>query len=241
MIARDRVIEEPLNGTWALQVEEQGYTIVPRVLNPAEEVQQIVLALEDSLVQRSCAGVRHLLGNPAVGDLANDPRLLGIAQSVLGHHAFPFRATLFEKSPDANWLITWHQDTALPLREKQETPGWGPWSVKEGVTYAHAPATALEKIAALRVHLDDSTDQNGPLRVVPGSHQQGILSDEEVAALVRKSTPETCVVGQGGVIVMRPLIIHASSKSHSTLPRRVVHIEYGAHDAVPVPLRLAVV
>ena len=105
---------------------------------------------------------------PAVGGMARRAPLLEIAQEILGHGAFPYRATLFDKSATANWLVVWHQDTALPLRERREVPGWGPWSVKEGVHYAHAPASALEQVLALRVHLDDSTSKNGPLRVLPG-------------------------------------------------------------------------
>ncbi len=166
--------------------------------------------------------------------------MLGIAQSVLGTDAFPFKATLFDKSPDSNWLITWHQDTALPLREKQETPGWGPWSTKEGIIYAHAPASALERVVALRLHLDDSDEENGPLRVIPGSHRRGVLSDQQVETIVSKIEYMTCVIEYGGVIAMRPLIIHASSKSHSDKPRRVLHIEYATQDAVAAPLQLAI-
>jgi len=66
---------------------------------------------------------------PAVAAAARDTRLVEIARKTLGGEAFPFRATLFDKSPAANWLVVWHQDTALPLRERREAPGWGPWSV----------------------------------------------------------------------------------------------------------------
>jgi ectoine hydroxylase-related dioxygenase (phytanoyl-CoA dioxygenase family) len=97
-----------------------------------------------------------------------------------GSGAFPYHATLFDKSPTSNWLVVWHQDTALPLRERKALAGWGPWSVKEGVNYAHAPASALRQVLALRVHLDDSTEHNGPLRVLPGTHTRGVLSDEEI-------------------------------------------------------------
>ncbi len=126
----------------SMQVEQDGYAIVPNAFTP-EEVQSLALTLESSNLPRSRAGIRHLLSNTAIAQIANDSRVLGIAQSILGDDAFPFKATLFDKSPDTNWLITWHQDTALPLREKQEIDGWGPWSTKEGVTYAHAPAKAL--------------------------------------------------------------------------------------------------
>jgi ectoine hydroxylase-related dioxygenase (phytanoyl-CoA dioxygenase family) len=219
-------------------VEQLGYAIIPNVLGP-EEIQTLAGDLQSSALPRSRAGIRHLLSHPAVTAVANDPCLLDIAQSILGDNAFPFKATLFDKSPDTNWLITWHQDTALPLREKHETAGWGPWSTKEGICYAHAPASALEKVVALRLHLDDSTNDNGPLRVVPGTHRKGVLSDQEVEAIVSNATPINCLVSKGGVILMRPLIIHASSKSQSNVPRRVLHIEYAIEEAVPPPLQLA--
>ena len=220
-------------------VSNDGYAILPQVLT-SEEIDQLLSDLERSAAQRSRAGVRHLMTIPAVTKLANDHRMLGIAQAVLGNDALPFKATLFDKSPEANWLITWHQDTALPLCEKQEILGWGPWSTKEGVVYAHAPASALERVVALRLHFDDSNLDNGPLRVIPGSHCEGVLSDEQVEKIVDKGESVTCLVEQSGVIVMRPLIIHASSKSQSDRPRRVLHIEYATRDAVAAPLELAI-
>lgn len=238
MITRARVIEDS-EATTIAQIERNGYAIVPAIFF-SEEVQELALKLETADLQRSRAGIRHLLSHPAVAQIANDPRLFGPAQQILGHDAFPFRATLFDKSPDANWLITWHQDTALPLHKKCEISGWGPWSVKEGVIYAHAPASALEKVVALRLHLDDSTTENGPLRVLPGTHCRGVLTDQEIEAAVAKVGAATCLVPKGGVIVMRPLIIHASSKSASDIPRRVLHIEYATPVLVPVPLQLAI-
>jgi ectoine hydroxylase-related dioxygenase (phytanoyl-CoA dioxygenase family) len=175
---------------------------------------------------RSRAGIRHMLRCPDVASLARRPRLLEMATAALGKPARPFGATLFDKSPQANWLVVWHQDTALPLSERRDVPGWGPWSVKSGVIYAHAPATALTRVVALRVHLDDSTLLNGPLRLLPGSHRQGVLGDEEIAELVRTTTPVDCLAQRGSVVLMRPLVVHASSKQLAPAPRRVIHIEY---------------
>jgi ectoine hydroxylase-related dioxygenase (phytanoyl-CoA dioxygenase family) len=120
-----------------------------------------------------------------------------------------------------------------------DVPGWGPWSAKEGMLYAHAPAAALEHVVALRVHLDDSTRDNGPLRVVPGSHRGGVLSDEDIGRLVAVST-HTCEVGGGGVLVMRPLLVHASSKARSDTPRRVLHLEYARRMTFDPGLELAI-
>ncbi len=163
-----------------------------------------------------------------------------IAREVLGDAALPFRATLFDKSPTANWLVVWHQDTALPLRERREAPGWGPWSVKDDVIYAHAPEHALSRVLALRIHLDDSTSENGPLRVLPGTHTLGVLTDDELHDLSKKIVPIDCLTPRGGVLAMRPLIVHASSKSRVENSRRVLHLEYAASPIVADDLELAV-
>jgi len=196
--------------------------------------------LEESKLRRSKAGIRHVLQHDDVQNLARDPRLLRVAQQVLGHEAIPFRATLFSKSPQANWLVVWHQDTALPLRERRDAQGWGPWSVKDGITYAHAPASALCQVLALRIHLDGSKGDNGPLRVLPGTHVKGVLTDDDIEQLAAKIAPIDCLVPQGGVLAMRPLIVHASSKSQSQVPRRVVHIEYAACSNFAAGLDLAI-
>ena len=146
-----------------------GFRIVGGALRPAE-TSYLLRTLETSQLIRSRAGARHLMTHPAVSDAANDPRLLAIARGFLGPFTVPFRATLFDKSSARNWLVPWHQDTALPLQERRDVPGWGPWSIKAGITYAHAPATALSRVVALRLHFDDSREDNGPLRVLPGTH-----------------------------------------------------------------------
>ena len=96
-------------------------------------------------------------------------------------------------------------------------------------------------MVALRVHLDASDAANGPLRVIPGSHTYGVLSDEEVAGLVARDPAAECLVPRGGVLVMRPLLIHASSKAQSDDPRRVLHLEYADSLALAEGIRLAVV
>jgi ectoine hydroxylase-related dioxygenase (phytanoyl-CoA dioxygenase family) len=175
-----------------------------------------------------------------VAGIARQTQVIGLAREVLGPEAFPFRATLFDKSPQSNWLVVWHQDTALPLCERVDTPGWGPWSVKEGVHYAHAPAAALSEVLALRIHLDDSNAGNGPLRVLPGTHGLGVLTDDRLHELSTQIAPVDCVIPKGGVVAMRPLVVHSSSKSKSDLPRRVLHIEYAASDSIAAPLGLGV-
>lgn len=212
-------------------VKQEGFTIIPDVIGTSQ-ISDLVHKLSGMELNRTRAGVRHALKYPVFTQFAQDERLLAIAKEILGGTAVPFRATLFDKSPDSNWLVVWHQDTALPLRARQDTPGWGPWSVKDGVIYAHAPARVLDDIVALRLHLDDSVAENGPLRVLPGTHRMGVLDDAAIHDLAQKITPDECMVPRGGVLAMRPLTVHASSKSHSGLSRRVLHIEYAASTTI---------
>jgi ectoine hydroxylase-related dioxygenase (phytanoyl-CoA dioxygenase family) len=86
-------------------------------------------------------------------------------------------------------------------------------------------ATLFAKSGAAN-HLDASTNENGPLRVVQGSHSLGVLRDQDVSDYVGAHHHTTCLVSRGGVLAMRPLLLHSSSKALTAMPRRVLHIEY---------------
>jgi ectoine hydroxylase-related dioxygenase (phytanoyl-CoA dioxygenase family) len=228
------------NGETFALVERQGFAIIPSVFTEDEMIQLLdeLATLELPLGK---AGRRHMLGHASIAKLARDSRMVEIARSVLGTEPIAFRATLFDKSSDANWLVTWHQDRVLPLRERRDMPGWGPWSLKSGVIHACAPTTALASVVALRVHLDDSTADSGPLRVLPETHAIGVLSDDRIREFAAQAAPVDCLVAQGGVVAMRPLLVHASSKTRSSAPRRVLHVEYAPSVFVAEGLKLAIV
>jgi ectoine hydroxylase-related dioxygenase (phytanoyl-CoA dioxygenase family) len=220
-------------------VDEIGFSIIPSVLS-SSEISEFLVCLEAASLPRSRAGIRHALRHCDVAELANSTKLLKIARGILGEKAIPFRATLFDKSLASNWLVVWHQDTALPLQAHSEVPGWGPWSVKDGVTYAHAPAAVLSNVLALRLHLDDSTARNGPLRVLPGTHTRGVLTYDAIHQLTTHISCVDCIVPTGGILAMSPLLIHSSSKSFGKSRRRVLHIEYAPSLSVKDGLKLAV-
>jgi ectoine hydroxylase-related dioxygenase (phytanoyl-CoA dioxygenase family) len=208
-------------------IEQFGFEITPAVFSQAE-CDSLIEELSVLETKRTRAGARHLMSHPFVARIANDERVRGIAAAVLGPGALPYRATLFDKSAESNWSVVWHQDTALPLETRREAVGWGPWSTKGGIHYAHAPTAALVRVIAIRVHLDDCVATNGPLRVIPGSHRLGVLCDEEVLEVAHASEPKECLVARGGILTMRPLVIHSSSRVKSRAQRRVFHIEYAA-------------
>jgi ectoine hydroxylase-related dioxygenase (phytanoyl-CoA dioxygenase family) len=224
---------------WMERIQQKGYAILPAVVEP-RAIAGLLAELDGVALPRTRAGIRHAMRLPAVSEVARSEPMMAIAQGVLGKDAFPFRATLFDKSPIANWLVVWHQDTALPFERRHEASGWGPWSIKNGLTYAHAPAGALSQVLALRLHLDDSTSENGPLRVLPGTHTLGVLTDESLHELSAEIAAVECLVPAGGVLAMRPLIVHASSKSVSSVPRRVLHIEFAAAARIAAGMELAI-
>mgnify|MGYP003394655986 CR=1 FL=1 len=123
---------------------ENGFEIVEGIISEYE-CRLLLLELSRTSGQEKRAGQRHLMNNEAVNRFVSGDRLLKIAQNYVGVRAIPYRATLFDKSPRANWLVVWHQDTALPLTKRFEHDDGGPWSVKKGIRYAHAPTWALEK------------------------------------------------------------------------------------------------
>ncbi|MBL9081185.1 MAG: phytanoyl-CoA dioxygenase family protein [Planctomycetales bacterium] len=211
-------------------VECDGYAIVPSVLD-AEACDSLI----DVLGPVGGAGRRGLLGLLAVAELAGSSRLLDLVRPLLASEPRPVRTIYFDKSPEANWLVAWHQDLTLALRERHEIPDFGPWSVKEGIPHVQPPAELLARMITVRLHLDDADTDNGALRVISGSHRRGRLAPQEIEA-VRASLPEVpCSVAAGDAMLMRPLLLHASGKSRSARRRRVLHIEYAGFK-LPPPL-----
>ena len=149
------------------------------------------------------------------------------------------RGILFDKTPGANWNVVWHQDLSIAVRERRDVPGFGPWSQKAGVAHVQPPPTILERMLTVRLHLDDCDEANGPLLVLPGSHRSGRLTPEQVQQWRGKTAAVPCLVPSGGALLMRPLLLHASSSSQSPRHRRVVHLEYAA-EALPEGLEWAV-
>lgn len=204
-------------------VEQHGFAVVPRVIE-ADEQRRLLAALGPA----SRAGRRGLLALPAVAELARSPRFLALVRPHLPCEPFPVRALYFDKSSDTNWLVPWHQDLSLALRARAEVPGFGPWSTKDGIPHVQPPVELLQQMLTVRLHLDDADESNGALRVLPGSHRLGRLSAESIQQLRGEQSEYLCAVSAGDALLMRPLLLHASSRSTSTRHRRVLHIEYAA-------------
>ena len=213
------------------EIESHGFAIVPEVIDAGEQQ-----ALAVALGTVCGAGQRGLLAEPAVAALARSARLIELVRPHLPGEPRAVRAIYFDKSSESNWLVAWHQDVTLALAERIETPGFGPWSIKEGVAHVQPPVELLGQMLTIRLHLDDADAANGALRVLPGSHRAGRLSAEQIRGL-RALQPEVlCTVKAGGATLMRPLLLHASSRSTTHRRRRVLHIEYAGF-ALPAGLQ----
>lgn len=174
------------------------------------------------------AGRRDGLRLDAVRALAAAEPIRAVVRMVLGPQAFAIRATLFDKTPAANWLVAWHQDATVAVRARCDVPGFTAWSVKAGIAHARAPVDVLASMVAIRVEVDGTDAAGGPLRVVPGSHRHGILGAEAIAQFVATTPAVECHVPAGGALLMRPLLLHASSRATVPAHRRVVHLEFAA-------------
>lgn len=205
------------------EVEQHGFSVVPRVIE-ADEQRELL----STLGPVSGAGRRGLLALPTVAELARSRRLLDLVRPYLPSEPLPVRAIYFDKSSDKNWLVPWHQDLTLALRARADVPGFGPWSTKEGIPHVQPPVELLQQMLAVRLHFDAADESNGALRVIPGSHRLGRLSAERVQELRSRQCDFLCTVSAGDALLMRPLLLHASSRSTSTRHRRVLHIEYAA-------------
>jgi hypothetical protein len=162
--------------------------------------------------------------------LARDGCIGAVATSVLGATARPVRAILFNKSPETNWSLAWHQDRTICVREKREAPGFGPWTVKGGMVHVAPPFDLLTRMVTLRAHLDDVPATNAPLLIAPGSHKHGRVAVEDVDRVIELCGTASCVAEAGDVWLYATPILHASEASSMPTSRRVLQVDFAAED-----------
>lgn len=172
-------------------------------------------------------GARSFDLSPTIRALIGPEGALGRrARELSGAPPRPVRVLAFDKTPDANWHLPWHQDRVIAVKRRVVLAGFGTWTIKGGQPHVEAPAGLLEKMFNLRLHLDDCDAGNGALKVLPGTHRLGRLSDAEVKSAAVKGQAILCEVKAGGLLAMKALALHASDASTSPRRRRVLHVDY---------------
>jgi ectoine hydroxylase-related dioxygenase (phytanoyl-CoA dioxygenase family) len=211
-------------------IDTDGFSMVENFL-PEQEVADLVNFAERNLSSDGRrGGVRNLLDFPRMRDLAESSAVRTAVNTILGSDARVVRGILFDKTEEANWKVPWHQDVTIAVSRRVEAAGYGPWSMKAGVLHVQPPASVLEGMVSVRLHLDDCPEENGALRVIAGSHANGKLDERLIHDDVKRSVAVTCAMKRGGVLIMRPLLLHASSASNFPGHRRVVHFDYAASE-----------
>lgn len=218
------------------ELSTRGYTILAGVYSPeavAEWINDLNAALTDrrdhATAIRSREGSVYAARNvvewfPAAAERWRAPVLVRILRTVLGDEFGLVRALYFDKPPERTWTLPWHKDLTIAVREYAgPSEQFTHPTRKAGVPHVEALVEVLTRMLTLRIHLDDVTFENGPLRVVPGSHHEG----KEINSTARE---EVILSNAGDVLAIRPLLTHSSGASTpgTTLHRRILHLEFAA-------------
>jgi len=211
-----------------MQLATDGVTLVRSLLSEAE-CDEIARSLAG--MDARGAGTRRLLQERWCADLAGKVMAHPDVRAALPANARAIQCTFFEKSATRNWLVPMHQDLAIPVAGRVEHAALTGWSEKEGGLFVHAPDRLLAQLLAVRIHVDPCAAEDGPLRVVPGSHALGRVEPAR-AALAGRTHAVAVPARRGDALLMRPLVLHASSKSSGSGLRRVLHFVFGP-EALP--------
>ena len=219
------------------QIERDGFAILENSIDNhtlellEKEFQHVETDHHASQRAGKAFGLRNLMtAVPVTRELANSESLRSIVEPVLGSSARVVRTIYFDKHKDANWKVAWHQDLTIAVREKVNVEGFRSWSMKAGITHVQPPASVLEHMLTIRVHLDDTGEANGALRVLPGTHRFGRLEPDQIQHWKQHRQLVVCSVKRGGVVAMRPLLLHSSLPALNPTHRRVLHFEYASLD-----------
>lgn len=210
------------------KVNQDGWAIVSSHLDSV-----VLQTLRADAFSKKGAGQRCLLDNPSVRQTAIALRQELTRVGILSSGAVAIQAIAFDKNPATNWKVAWHQDLMFPFAQRVKTSGYDLPSIKDGIDYARPPQEVLEELLAVRLHLDDCDSTNGPLRVMSGSHRNGILKSGDIPCGVQPEHEITCLAKEGDVLLMKPLLLHASSQATAPKHRRVLHFVYHSGRAIP--------
>ncbi|MFN8356697.1 MAG: phytanoyl-CoA dioxygenase family protein [Spirosomataceae bacterium] len=225
-----------------LQVlNEQGFTILDNFYTQ-DEITQILIVLNNidqskNTVRKSADlfAIRQLLKEvPEVIPLILNTNLKAFIKQCLESNYFVVKSIYFDKPSSSNWYVSYHQDLTISVNKKIELANFGPWTVKQNQYAVQPPVDYLENIITLRIHLDETTESNGALKVIPTSHLKKIYRPETINWKVEKEV--ICPVKIGGIMLMKPLILHSSSRTTNNKQRRVIHIEFSNRE-LPSELR----
>ena len=204
--------------------QSRGFVLVSDVMSESE-LDAITKNLTPATT--NSGGTRGLLAESWCSALVDQLRVHSRLSDLIPADFVAVQCTYFEKSAERNWLVPIHQDLSIPVAHKVDDPALRGWSEKEGSLFVQGPPEVLGQLIAVRLHLDDCGPEDGPLRVVPGSHLRGRIGSDEALAIRSQSGEVSCEGARGSALLMRPLLLHSSSKAFGVSRRRVLHYVFG--------------
>lgn len=208
---------------------ENGFQIIQDFASKAE-IDFIAGELSKIITSNNKAGsLRNVEAlSEAVEQFSHSEKMMTLVKKHIGGTPSLLRAIYFNKTSDKNWLVSWHQDKTTAVTDKIQCSSWTNWSEKDGVLHAQPPSAVFDKMITVRLHIDDADKNNGCLRVIPKSHLLGVQTQKYLISGIKKENQLICEVKSGDVMLMHPLLIHASSKAENPSSRRVLHMEFSS-------------
>lgn len=211
-----------------LQLEELGYTIIEEIYS-ITEIEKINALISAKTISKDTFrksedlfAIRQFLKEfPSIRDVIFNQKLKSIIKNILGCDYFIVKSLYFDKPKKSNWFVAYHQDLTISVDKKINIDGYGPWTIKQNQFSVQPPINILKSIYTIRIHLDDADINNGALKVIPKSHLHGVYKKDKKDS----ENEDVCAVKKGGIMMMRPLLFHSSSRTTNEKQRRVIHIE----------------
>lgn len=213
------------------ELEELGFTILNNVFSN-QEIESIINVINSADSSKATFrksedlfAIRQFLKEiPQTTPLIFNENLLRLINSLFGSDFFIVKSIYFDKPEQSNWFVSYHQDLTISVDNKADIKGYGPWTVKQNQFAVQPPIDILQSIYTIRIHLDNTDENNGALKIIPGSHDKGVYRPETIDWT--KEREISCSVAKGGIMVMRPLLLHSSGRTTNNNKRRVIHIEF---------------
>jgi ectoine hydroxylase-related dioxygenase (phytanoyl-CoA dioxygenase family) len=212
-------------------IQENGFTVINNVFSEqeirkiVEIIQNIDTSKETFRKSDDLFAIRQFLKEiPQVRELVFNENIKDIITEIFGEKYFVVKSIYFDKPEKSNWYVAYHQDLTISVDIKADLSGFGPWTTKQNQFAVQPPLEILENLYTIRIHLDDTDEKNGALKVIPKSHAKGIYRPETIDWSVETET--ICNVEKGGIMIMKPLLLHGSNRTTNGKKRRVIHIEF---------------
>ncbi len=209
---------------------QKGFTIVENIytIDELNAIEKLINAADTSKdtfrKSENLFAIRQFLKEvPEISNVVFNGNLKKLIREVVGENYFVVKSIYFDKPQSSNWYVSYHQDLTISVDKKIPIDGYGPWTVKQNQFAVQPTIEILENITTIRIHIDDTNENNGALRVVPKSHTKSIYRPETINW--EKETEAICSVPKGGAMLMKPLLLHSSSRTTNNKARRVIHIE----------------